>query len=63
MRVIDAQHLQALDMNAVLEELQYQVTEYLTDLRLNIHAYSGPDTSGWNALFAARIDEILAERS
>jgi hypothetical protein len=63
MRVIDAQHLQALDMGAVLEELQHQTTEYLMDLRLGIHAYSGSDTSGWNTLFAARIDEILAERS
>lgn len=59
---LDMAHHAALHANAVLEDLQFQSTEYLIDLRMNIHAYTGPDTSGFNALFAYRLDELLAER-
>jgi hypothetical protein len=60
---LDTLHGAALHADAVLEDLQHQSTGHLTELRLSIHAYTGPDTSGLNAVFAQRLDEILAERS
>lgn len=55
-------HGEALNINAMLEDFQWQSTGWLRDIVDAVTSWTGADSTGWNGLALRRAVQLLKER-